>query len=122
VRLNEALSRFTRDRGLALTQARLLSAAPDRRVRDGALALEVARRIRNDRDDLLARDTLAMALAESGELAEAVEVQRGVVAEAERSGDEALARHMRAKLDAYLAGRAWTAPEPGELLALGLPG
>jgi hypothetical protein len=49
-------------------------------------------------------------------------VQRGVVAEAERSGDEALARHMRAKLDAYLAGRAWTAPEPGELLALGLPG
>jgi tetratricopeptide (TPR) repeat protein len=122
VRLNEAMSRFTRDRGLALTQARLLAAAPDRRVRDGALALEVARRVLRDRDDLLARDTLAMALAESGELAQAVEVQRQVVAEADGSGDQALARHMRLKLDAYLAGRAWTAPEPAELLALGLPG
>lgn len=122
VRLNEALSRFTRDRGLALTQARLLAATPDRRVRDGALALEVARRIREQEDDFLARDTLAMALAESGRTGEAAEVQRTVLAEAERSGDEALARHMRAKLDAYLAGRAWTAPDPEELLALGLPG
>jgi tetratricopeptide (TPR) repeat protein len=122
VRLNEALSRFTRDRGLALTQARLLAAAPDPRVRDGALALEVARRVRADRDDLLARDTLAMALAESGSFAEAVEMQRQAIAAAEEAGETALARHMRGKLDAYAAGRAWTAAEPNELLALGLPG
>lgn len=122
VRLNEALSRFTRDRGLALTQARLLSAAPERRVRDGELALEVARRIRRDRDDVLAKDTMAMALAETGRFAEAAALQREAIAEAERAGEDALARHMRAKLDAYLAGRAWTAPEPNELLALGMPG
>ncbi|HEX6204121.1 MAG TPA: tetratricopeptide repeat protein [Thermoanaerobaculia bacterium] len=122
VRLNEALSRFTRDRGLALTQARLLSAAPEPRVRDGELALEVARRIRRDRDDVLAKDTMAMALAETGRFAEAAALQREAIAEAERTGEDALARHMRSKLDAYLAGRAWTAPEPNELLALGLPG
>lgn len=122
VRLNEALSRFTRDRGLALTQARLLSAAPEPRVRDGALALEVARRIRDDRDDVLAKDTMAMALAETGRFAEAAALQREAIAEADRAGEDALARHMRTKLDAYLAGRPWTAPEPNELLALGLPG
>lgn len=123
VRLNEALRRFSRDRELALTQARLLAAAPDPRVRDGALALEVAQRVRRIDGSPGVLDTLAMALAESGRVEEAAELQRRVVAEAESRGAGELAERLRRRLATYERGRAWHADpaEAGVLLAFGPP-
>ncbi|HMB52688.1 MAG TPA: tetratricopeptide repeat protein, partial [Thermoanaerobaculia bacterium] len=117
VRLNEALRRFSRDRELALTQARLLAASPDPRVRDGALAVQVASRVARDDRSLMARDTLAMALAEAGRPNEAAEIQRGVVTEAEAGAPAEYTARLRGRLEAYEAGRPWHAERPEEILA-----
>jgi len=120
VEINEALRRSPRDLGLALTQVRLLSSAPDARVRDGALALRVARKVEEANQGLLVRDSLAMALAEAGEVAEAARVQEGVVAEASTGDVPPDARQgMADRLAAYRAGRSWQADDPRSLLALG---
>lgn len=117
VRLQEALREFPQDAGLAHVQARMLATTPDLRVRDGHLALEIARRLAAVRQDLRVRETLAMALAESGRFDEAVEVQRGVVGEAEAGGDAGLVRDVRGKLEAFTRGEAWTAASADEILA-----
>jgi tetratricopeptide (TPR) repeat protein len=116
VRLNEAMSRFTRDKGLALTQSRLLAASPDPRVRDGALALQVAQRVYRSDQSLPVGDTLALALAAAGRVQEAAELQRGLVAQAEEAGQSELAAQLRDRLAAYEAGRAWVAPGPEPIL------
>lgn len=120
VRLHEALRRFSRDKGLALTQARLLAACPDPRVRDGALALEVARRVHTVDAGMLARDTLAMALAEAGQVDRAAEMQRSVLADAASNTDSNATERLSQRLRAYEAGRPWhaTPAEAEELLAL----
>jgi hypothetical protein len=46
-----------------------------------------------------------------------VEVQRGVVGEAETRGDAGLVRDVRAKLEALARGEAWTAASADEILA-----
>jgi tetratricopeptide (TPR) repeat protein len=117
VRLQEALREFPQDAQLAHVQARLLATVPDPRVRDGRLALEIARRLAAARQDLRVRETLALALAEAGRFDEAVEVQRGVVGEAETRGDAGLVRDVRAKLEALARGEAWTAASADEILA-----
>lgn len=122
VRLQEALREFPQDAQLAHVQARMLATVPDPRVRDGHLALEIARRLAAVRQDLRVRETLAMALAEAGRFDEAVEVQRGVVAEAERRGDAGLLRDVRGKLEAFARGEAWTAASADEILAATLGG
>lgn len=120
VRLHEALRRFSRDKGLALTQARLLAACPDPRVRDGALALEVAQRVHAVDSGVLARDTLAMALAEAGQVDRAAEMQRSVLADAASNSDSTATERLSQRLHAYEAGRPWhaTPAEAEELLAL----
>lgn len=117
VRLQEALREFPQDAQLAHVQARMLSSVPDPRVRDGRLALEIAQRLAAVRQDLRVRETLAMALAESGRFDEALEVQRGVVGEAEARGDAGLVRDVRGKLEAFARGEAWTAASADEILA-----
>lgn len=117
VRLNDALRHLPLDKELALTQVRLLAAAPDPRVRDGRLAVEVARRLMAAEPDLASRDALAMARAEAGDVAAAAELQRAVVAEAEAAAVEArVLSALRRRLEAYEAGRPWHATAPGELL------
>lgn len=118
VRLNEALRLFSRDKGLALTQVRLLASSPDQRVRDGALAMQVAEKVYAADPSLPVRDALAMACAEAGRFQRAVELQEQVVAEAEQGGDPELVRWLRTKLDAYRNRRAWTAGSPQEIIAL----
>ena len=81
--------------------ARLLAAAPDDSIRDGARALALVQ-------ELLARDkttplgeTLAMALAELGRFDEAVRVQRDVLAAARSAGFAEQVRVMSANLRLY---------------------
>lgn len=122
VRLQEALAEFPQDADLAHLQARLLASVPDPRVRDGRLALEIARRLAAVRQELRVRETLAMALAESGRFGEAVEVQKGVVAEAEQSGDADLVSDVGRKLEAFERGEPWAFRSADELLAATLGG
>ena len=65
VRLQEGLKLFPRDVRLAHAQARLLATSPDSRVRDGALALQIAERLVAASDGPRIRETLAMAYAEA---------------------------------------------------------
>lgn len=115
-RLNEALRLFSHDAQLAHLQARLLASAPDPRVRDGRLAVEVAGRLDRAVGGIRVRETLAMAHAEIGQFDRARELQQGLVAAAEQSGDDRLAEDLRAKLRAFQRGKAWSAAGPEEIL------
>lgn len=85
----------------ATTLARLLAAAPDRSVRDGAKALELARAV-FERDPAAAHaETVAMALAELGRCEEAREWMLKAISVAERAGDRAEAARLKAQLPKY---------------------
>jgi predicted Zn-dependent protease len=86
-RLAEAMTRYPDRTVFAHELARLLAAAPDDSVRDGAKALALVQ-------ELLAKEqrtpdlgeTMAMALADEGRYDEAVQVQRDLITGAERRG------------------------------------
>ncbi len=123
LKLNEALRLFPRDSQLAHTQARMLAAVPDPRVRDGELALAVAQRLHKvSPDDPRVRETLAMAFAERGFFPQALELQRRLIEEEEGSGRSDLLPHLRAELAAYERREAWTFESPEELLAVTMSG
>lgn len=118
VRLNEAMQLFPRDAQLAHTQARMMATVPDARVRDGRLALAVAQKLHEVlKEDPRIRETLAMALAEAGQLEAAVTVQRELIREAGSRSWSALLPAFEAELAAYEAGRPWTFAEPEELIS-----
>ena len=75
------------------TLARLLASAPDRAVRDGRRALDLAMRVYDSRGLAVDAETVALALAESGRCADAREWMQRAVSLAETGGDvEELAR------------------------------
>ena len=117
VELNEAMRLFSRDAELAHLQARLLATVPDEQVRDGELALQVSMRLVQAVDKPRVRETLAMALAETGAFERAARIQRDLVEKAEESGDAALARDFRIKLQAFELQKAWWASSPEEILS-----
>lgn len=82
--------------------ARLLAAAPDDRVRDGAGALELMRALVVSEPTSAVAETMAMTLAELGLFAEAVEWQRAAMAIAARAARSDVARRMAVNLRSYL--------------------
>ena len=122
LKLQDALRNFPRHQGFALTQVRLLALSPDPRVRDGSLAVAIAERVYAERRDPPVRQALALAHAANGSFAEAVELQRQLVREAEGSGDAAFLAANRSRLEAFEKGSAWVAGSPGEILAALAPG
>ena len=84
--------------------ARLLAACPDRSVRDGARALELALAVWNARPTVPHGETVAMAYAELDRCGEAAEWQRKVVEEARRQGMEARTGDLTRVLAAYEKG------------------
>jgi tetratricopeptide (TPR) repeat protein len=109
-----------------LALARLLVSAPDDQARDGARGLGLVTQIRGvvrakpsapgDTFPLAVEETLAMALAETGDFSAAVVVQRAVVAEAGRTGLAADGRRMTRNLRLYEQRRPsrepWAADDP----------
>jgi len=85
----------------AITLARLLAAAPDRGLRDGTRALDLAMRAYESRGSAIDAETVALALAELSRCGDAREwMQRAVsIAEAAQDAEE-LAR-LKAELPAY---------------------
>ncbi|MCE2558771.1 MAG: tetratricopeptide repeat protein [Acidobacteria bacterium] len=68
--------------------ARLLAASPDASVRNGPEALAIAERLMSERPTVDHGETLAMALAETGDFGRAASMQRQVLAEVRRRGGE----------------------------------
>jgi hypothetical protein len=82
-------------------------------VRDGELALEIARRVAAERpDDRSVREALALAHAEAGQLDLALALQSELAAGPGASVDGLTA----ARLAAFEAGEAWVAQGPEEIL------
>jgi tetratricopeptide (TPR) repeat protein len=102
--LEASLASHADDVALRGALARLLAAAPDAAVRVGARALELADAVAREEPSFEHGATLAMALAETGRFAEAAEVQRRLVAEAERTGETRLAARFKIWLASYERG------------------
>ena len=86
---------------------RLLAAAPDAGVRDGAQAVALARRLLalQPNPGAPAGEAVAMAYAEAGDMSTAVAWQRQAIAAAERSGrDPGLPREMQGNLASFERG------------------
>jgi tetratricopeptide (TPR) repeat protein len=100
--LEEAVRALPDRLELSHALARVLAAAPDDRARDGARALTLAESLAKTLGNTLdVGETTAMALAERGRFEEALTVQRGVIDAAQRGGQTAALRHMRANERLY---------------------
>ncbi|HEV2691369.1 MAG TPA: tetratricopeptide repeat protein [Verrucomicrobiae bacterium] len=94
---------------LVIFTGRVLSSDQNPQVRDGATALALADQARKiaGSPHPLVLDTLAMALAESGRFAEAVQAEQQAVTLALPSGTNGDAAAMQARLDQYQNHVAW---------------
>jgi tetratricopeptide (TPR) repeat protein len=101
-------------RPLAHLLARLLATAPEPAARDGARALALARQVFQAVPSPEHAETLAMALAETGDFAGAAEWQRRVLARAEAGGaPPGVLDTVRARLARYERGEAVRSPWEG---------
>lgn len=80
--------------------ARHLAVSPDRDVRDGPRAVELARRVRERWDTVQSAETLAMAYAEARDFEQAIRWQQTAIEEAGDADPPTTAR-LRAHLDLY---------------------
>ena len=90
--------------------ARVLSAAPDARVRDGRRALAVMLALPEDQLRVDLGETMAMTFAELGQYEEAVAWQRGAIGAARQAGREDLAQRMAENLRLYEAQQPCRTP------------
>ena len=81
--------------------ARVLAAAPDGSVRDGRRAQTIVQGLIANQNTLDLGETLAMALAEQGQFADAVAIQRAVIDAARQAGFAREADRMAANLQRY---------------------
>lgn len=85
--LERGLERFSGHPVFAYELSKLLASAPDPALRDGATALELARRIEGSVDPLLHKEAEAMALAEVGDFPAAVRTLEAALASAVGAGE-----------------------------------
>ena len=93
--------------------ARLLAASPAPSTRNGLEALAIAQRLMAERPTIQHAETLAMALAELGNFERAVSMQRQILAEVARRGDEPTTgqeQRLRAYLNNEPAREPWFSP------------
>ncbi|HEX2464497.1 MAG TPA: hypothetical protein VHR17_07715 [Thermoanaerobaculia bacterium] len=100
-RLEEGVERLPDERHLSNSLARLLATASEPAVRDGARALEIARRLYTVDPSPDVTETLAMALAESGDYEQAISVQRGLIAQVKNAGQTGHLPRLEANLQRY---------------------
>lgn len=103
-KLEEGLKAIPGSGLLSHALARLLAACPDRSVRDGARALELALAVWNARPALPHGETVAMAYAELDRCGDAAEWQRKLIEEARRQGMDARAGDLARVLATYEKG------------------
>jgi tetratricopeptide (TPR) repeat protein len=100
--LDESVRLFGDRTDLKIALARLLAASPDDRARDGARALQIAQQMfdAGEKSTSLG-ETIAMALAEQGNFAQAISIQRDIIAAAQRAGLTTTVQRMTANLALY---------------------
>ncbi len=114
-RLEEGLTALPRDGQLAHTLARLCATAPLDKVRHGELALQLALKVYEIKKTYETGETLAMAYAETGQFERAIELQRGLIVQAEEAGDGSRVEELRKRLLSYQRGEPWRAETPSEI-------
>jgi tetratricopeptide (TPR) repeat protein len=87
-RLSDGTRRHAGERRFAHALARLLAAAPDASVRDGARALSLLQELQATGVSIDLAETIAMASAEVGRFSESIEWQRQVIAAVKEGGGE----------------------------------
>ena len=117
-RLEQGLEAMPRDRDLAHALARLLAVAPVPGARDGDRALSMATQVHQAAQRADTAETLAMAFAETGRFAEAQELQRQLVAAAQRDVGGRMAGRWQRQLESYQQGRPWRAQSPDEVIVV----
>jgi tetratricopeptide (TPR) repeat protein len=100
-RLAKALEISPGNALFSYAEARLLAAAPDPLVRNGAQAKALVDELLKTEKSIDVGATEAMALAELGEYEQAAAVQRDVIAAAEKAGLREAVRHMMDNLRLY---------------------
>jgi len=90
--------------------ARLWAAAPEASLRDGTKALQVARELVASARDVARTETLAMALAETGDFEAAQQEQRKALRQARRAERDDLLERVEGRLTLYQAGRPCREP------------
>ncbi|MEP7012163.1 MAG: tetratricopeptide repeat protein [Acidobacteriota bacterium] len=98
-KLDEGLNQIPGSGLLSHALARLLAACPDRSVRDGKKALELAVAVWNARQASAHAETLALALAESGQCDEAAKWQQKAI-------DLAKSERLESRIDGLARGLA----------------
>lgn len=109
--LSEYSSRFPNQRVFKEALARVLAASPDASVRDGRTALALVQDLLKTEHTVDLGETLAMALAETGDFTQASEVQRDILAAVRQQGGRPdLLDRLTANLRLYEAGRPCRQP------------
>jgi len=85
----------------ATTLARLLASSPDRAVRNGARALDLATRVYGAEPTPVHGETVALALAELGRCDEAVTWMKRAIDDAEKQNEAAEATRLRGEMPKY---------------------
>jgi tetratricopeptide (TPR) repeat protein len=98
-RLEEDVARLSDDAALRHALARLLATCPDPELRDGERALTITLALFSDSKRPEYAETVAMALAELGRFAEAIEWQRRLILETERAGRTEVLPRLRRTLE-----------------------
>jgi tetratricopeptide (TPR) repeat protein len=115
-RLESATKTWPDQPGFLHALARLLAAAPDDRVRDGARATSIMNELLKTQQTIAMAETMAMALAESGRFDDAAQWQRDAVRAATESKRDDLVRKLSANLRLYESRQPcrtpWTPDDP----------
>lgn len=115
-RLDRDMRAFPDQLGFAHALARLLAAAPDDRVRDGARADAIMSRLLKNQRTLGLAETMAMTQAELGRFDEAVRWQRTAIDLARQAGRPEMVARLTETADLYSRGRPcrtpWTNDDP----------
>ena len=117
--LTEAMALYPNELAFARAAARVLAAAPDSRVRDGARAMAIARALQSRQPPTIElAEVMAMAAAETAQYADAVRWQRQAIEAAAGGGRRELTERLAENLKLYEEGRPcrrpWQADEPIE--------
>ena len=109
-RLEAGVRRHPWEPAFPIALARLLAAAPDDTLRDGARALALAQALAESLRTTAVAETMAMAHAELGQFAGAVEWQRLAMSVAAEAGQSSAVQRMSANLARYLRGEPCRVP------------
>jgi tetratricopeptide (TPR) repeat protein len=99
--LDEAHQRFPDRTATATTLARLLASSPDMSLRAGQRALEIAMAVNDVEPAPAHAETIALALAELGRCAEAMDWMKRAVSSAERAKNAAEATRLSGEMPKY---------------------